>query len=339
MGNIQVAIGVPVYGVEQYIEKCATSLFSQTYSQIDFYFVDDCSKDRSISILEDLIRKYPHRRDHVHILHHKYNRGLAASRNTVLENANADFIIWVDSDDWLEVDAVEQAVQKQIEENSDIVNLGFMEHTKKYNKTIMPLSFESNIDFMLSVMTLRTPHYIWSRLIRMSLYNDNNIRCIEGVNMAEDWQVLPILAYYAKKISSLQSVLCHYNCMNPGSYTKTRSEELNRQYWMSYENNERFFISKGVFFMNAVKTMELTIAVDRILNYAKFGYDFYYDEAIKHIGEDKINWDKIPILKRGILYLYKNKFLLIVYVRLLSTLHHSFLFIKSYLKTVNYGKK
>lgn len=325
-----VAIGVPVFGVEKYIERCARSLLSQTYQTITYYFVNDCTKDKSLDLLKTVIADYPQRQNDIFIINHEKNRGLAASRNTVLDLACADFIMWVDSDDWLEYDAVERAVEKQLLDNADIVNLGYIEHSKRYNKIVMPSHFATNVDFMKSVMSLNTPHFIWSRLIRLKLYTDNKIRCIEGVNMAEDWQVLPIIAYYAKTISSVQEVLCHYNCMNQNSYSKTRSEELNHQYWLSFENNKNFFGDKDESCKEAIKVMELTVAIDRLINYAKYRYDFYYEESIKHIIRDKKVWKKIPFIKRMILYIYPNKIALIMYVITLSLTHHCILSIKSY---------
>ena len=324
-----VVIGIPVYNVEKYIERCARSLFSQTYKQIRFYFVDDCANDRSIELLESVIKEYPDRINDIKILHHTKNRGLAAARNTVIDNAEGEFIMWVDSDDWLEPNAIENAVAKQKEDDADIVNLGFIMHTKTYENVYLPSKYDSSLLFLFDVMCLRTPHFIWSRLIRLSIYKSNDIRCIEGVNMAEDWQVLPIIIYYAPKISSLQLALCHYNCMNQSSYSKTRSEELNKQYWLSFENNKRFFSDKGKVFNRACDIMELTVTIDRLINYGKYGHSFYYDEAAKHFLTDKSLWKEFDLGMRMILYLYPNKILITMYVKTMSTLHHFLLIIKT----------
>lgn len=113
---------VPVYRVEKYIERCARSLFEQTYSNLEFVFVDDCSFDQSIDILQRVIEDYPDRGGSVIIINHDNNRGLSAARNTLLDNATGDFISWVDADDWLESNAIELLVQKQQQTNSDIVS-------------------------------------------------------------------------------------------------------------------------------------------------------------------------------------------------------------------------
>ena len=66
-----VSLLVPIYGVEKFIEKCAVSLFEQTYSNIEYVFVDDCTPDNSISVLRDIIAEYPGRKSKVRILHHE----------------------------------------------------------------------------------------------------------------------------------------------------------------------------------------------------------------------------------------------------------------------------
>lgn len=70
MSNMpKVSVVVPVYGVEKYIERCARSLFEQTLEDMEFVFVDDCTKDNSIAILEKVILDYPKRKDQIKIIH------------------------------------------------------------------------------------------------------------------------------------------------------------------------------------------------------------------------------------------------------------------------------
>ena len=96
----KVSICVPVYGVEKYIERCAISIFEQTYTNLECIFVNDCTKDNSIKILYNVIERYPQRREKIRIIQHDCNRGLAAARNTALEAASGDYILHVDSDNY-----------------------------------------------------------------------------------------------------------------------------------------------------------------------------------------------------------------------------------------------
>ena len=124
--NIKVSILVPIYGVEKYIERCAVSLFEQTYKNIEYIFVDDCGTDNSIGILKDVIDRYPCRKEQTRIIRHTRNRGLAAARNTAVKEATGEFICHVDSDDWVDQTLIEQLVSKQIENDADIVSVNYI---------------------------------------------------------------------------------------------------------------------------------------------------------------------------------------------------------------------
>ncbi len=101
-----ISILVPIYGVEKYIERCSRSLFGQTYFNIEYIFVDDCTKDNSIGILKKVLMDYPLRAKKVKIVSHSTNRGLSAARNTALTHAEGAYIMHVDSDDYLSECAV-----------------------------------------------------------------------------------------------------------------------------------------------------------------------------------------------------------------------------------------
>ena len=76
-----ISILIPVYNVEKFIERCARSVFEQTYENLEYVFVDDCSPDKSIQILERVLAEYPKREKQTKIIHHDKNRGVAAARN------------------------------------------------------------------------------------------------------------------------------------------------------------------------------------------------------------------------------------------------------------------
>ncbi len=121
----KVSILVPIYNVEKYIERCAVSLFEQTYDNIEYIFIDDKGTDNSIQILEAVIKRYPNRQNNIKVIDHVVNKGLAVARNTALTNAEGRFVIHVDSDDYVEKDMVERCISCQSQDNSDIVLFGF----------------------------------------------------------------------------------------------------------------------------------------------------------------------------------------------------------------------
>lgn len=122
--SCKVSILVPIYGTEKYIERCTRSLFEQTYSNIEFVFVNDCTPDRSVEILKSILEKYPQQKSNTKIISHDKNRGVATARNTLLDNATGDYVMWVDSDDYIDKNAVKILIQKVVQTNADIICLG-----------------------------------------------------------------------------------------------------------------------------------------------------------------------------------------------------------------------
>ena len=222
---LNVTICVPVYSVERYIGRCARSLLDQTYQDVEYIFVDDCSPDNSIGILKDVINEYPNRASHVRIICHDINRGLAAARNTAVSNCTTEWILHVDSDDWLAPNAIELLVKKQIETNTDIVTGQVLRiHTEKELVMERP-QFKNHDDFVRDMIEPSFNHTIWGRLIRKSLYSDYNIQAKEGINIGEDMQVMVQLAYYATKVESVWDVVYYYDCTNDNSLMNTYKEK------------------------------------------------------------------------------------------------------------------
>ena len=106
---MKVSVIVPVYHVEQYIERCAVSILEQSYNDLDIIFVNDCSTDKSIDVLKKVLNRFP-KRESVRIINNSHNRGVAYVRNVEIEVALGEFIIWVDSDDWIELDMYSREV-------------------------------------------------------------------------------------------------------------------------------------------------------------------------------------------------------------------------------------
>lgn len=117
----KVSVVVPVYGVEKYIERCARSLFEQTLDDIEYIFVDDCTKDNSIEILRRVIEEYTNRKSQIIILHHDVNKGQAQARKTGILIAKGEYIIHCDSDDWVDADLYANMYTKAITERLDVV--------------------------------------------------------------------------------------------------------------------------------------------------------------------------------------------------------------------------
>ena len=305
MTTPKVSICVPIYSVEQYIERCLRSVFEQTYSNIEYVFINDCTKDRSMDILFRVIKDFPSRSTSVRILSHNINRGLSAARNTAIENCSGVFVMHVDSDDYLEKNAVELLVNKQMETNADIVSGCAFKETKKGLQLIREPDYNNKEEMLLNVLRATLDHVIWRRLIRLSLYRDYQISCEEGVNFGEDMQVLPKLVYYAQKVARIDDIIYHYNCLNEDSYMSQKAQHFNRhiaiQDVKSMEIVDEFFMDKGNQYVATIKKLKVILLFSWLtLAYNSKDKKAYNYLASKLLAIDKpylvpIGWDKFKV--------------------------------------------
>lgn len=223
----KVSILVPFYNVAPYIERCARTLLEQTYHDIEYIFINDCSTDNSLYILENLLLQYPDRRRHTIIINNGENKGVASNRNIAIRKANGEFVCHVDADDWLEIDAIEQLVTKQMENDADIVYGNACMHTTSGTSIISEPDYPTKHDMLLAYSRL-TPGYtmvLWRRLIRKSLYFKHNIWNIDGYNYAEDKLTISQLAYWSDRYAHLDNVIYHYNRLNETSLVAIRQHK------------------------------------------------------------------------------------------------------------------
>lgn len=215
-----VSILVPIYNVSAFIERCAISLFEQTFDNIEYVFINDKTIDDSIQILEKVIDEYPHRKHRVKIINHSVNKGLAAARNTAIEEASGEFIMHVDSDDYLDINTIELMYNQAIKDNSEIVACDFLLEWP-HSKIIANQSIGTDkVNFIQLMLSASTMVGLVNKLIKKSLYINNSIKSIEGVNLGEDFVTTPRLAYYSNRVAKVNLPLYHYVQVNVNSYSK-----------------------------------------------------------------------------------------------------------------------
>ena len=100
--SIRVSILVPIFNVEKFIGKCLDSIFSQTYTNVNYFFADDCSTDNSLMVLQTKLSEYSISSDRYTIIRHPENKGIAQTRIDLLAEADGDYVQFIDSDDWIE---------------------------------------------------------------------------------------------------------------------------------------------------------------------------------------------------------------------------------------------
>ena len=113
----KVSVIIPIYNVEKYLAKCLDSVLNQTYKNLEILCIDDCSPDNSALILE----KYSKQDNRIKIIKREKNGGLSAARNTGIDASTGEYLYFLDSDDWIELDYIEKMVEKIKETDVDIV--------------------------------------------------------------------------------------------------------------------------------------------------------------------------------------------------------------------------
>lgn len=280
---MKVSILVPIYGVEKYIERCAISLFEQTYENIEYIFVNDCTKDNSISILKNVIERYPTRKSQVRIIEHEHNKGLGGARNTAVANAVGDFLMHVDSDDYIDVTCVEKCVKAQEETSADIVSFAsYIDWGHGNIKQGYDYKDIGKREWDLLAIGRCTQTNVWGHLIKRSLYKDNDIYVIEGVDFGEDLQVFPRLVFYARSIAVLHEYLYYYYKGNELSYTNNYKRVTGIQAIKSNEVIERFVADKDDELKHADRIGMAACILNRIVSSARAGDKEFYLDMIKY---------------------------------------------------------
>lgn len=128
---MKVSVIVPVYNVEKYLKRCLDSIINQTYKNIEIILVNDGSKDNSRNICEEYEKKY----ENISLINQE-NGGLSAARNTGLKYVKGEAVTFVDSDDWLELDAIEYYVESMKKHNVDMVVTNNV-RTKDYQEKVV----------------------------------------------------------------------------------------------------------------------------------------------------------------------------------------------------------
>lgn len=220
---MKVSVLVPVYGVEGYIAKCVMTLMEQTYEDVEYVFVNDCTPDASIERLREVVAKYPERKSQVRVIDHELNLGLAGARQTGLDAASGDAVLFVDSDDFVDTNMIESLVNEMERSQADIIDGGFsVVSNDKIVKEKLPLNVSDKGYLKIILCQNVESNRIWSRLIRKSLFTDNDIHFYQGIDYSEDFTVLPKLLINARR-SWVEKCLYFYRDDNPQSYTNNIS--------------------------------------------------------------------------------------------------------------------
>lgn len=238
--NDLVSIIVPVYNVEKYLEKCLNSIVNQTYKNIEIICIDDGSPDNSINILN----KFAEEDKRLKIIRQK-NQGLSAARNTGIINSIGKYIIFIDSDDWIEDNMIEFMLNEIQKDDKDISICGQYNHYfYKNNESIKKITldkFQINIfqnynDYFIENYKLHFPFgSSWNKLFKKELIIKNNLFFEKG-RFHEDLLFVFRYLNLVQKIGVVKTPLYHYIVTRGNSITnKINKNEINDVLFTVYE--------------------------------------------------------------------------------------------------------
>ena len=251
----KVSIIVPVYNVEKYLHRCIDSLINQTLKDIEIIAVNDGSADSRLSILKE----YEKKDTRVIVINNK-NQGVSYSRNIGIDKARGDYLLFVDSDDWIDLDMCEQMYNKALSNQSDIVMCSYIrefgshskekifsskdvticenEEIKELNRKIIgPIGNELGTGEGLD--SLGT---IWAKLYKSKLINDTSYRFIDlkEIGSAEDTLFNIMIFKNVTKITFLNKPYYHYWKGNTDSITVGYNPNLIVQWHKLFEYIRNF---------------------------------------------------------------------------------------------------
>ncbi|MCH5299779.1 MAG: glycosyltransferase [Ruminococcus sp.] len=208
----KVSVVVPVYNMERYLTRCMETLLNQTTDEMEIILIDDGSKDKSGVMCDEYAEKYPAL---IRVVH-KTNGGLSSARNTGIDVAKGQYIIFPDPDDWVETNYISRFIELYDKYNPDLVCLG---HYIDYENG-ESVAANENVGFiemngaeaqkaLLSYPNIRG--FAWNKLYKLKIINEYNLKFLDDVGTTEDMDFAFRYLKYCKKVCfDPQSRVYHY---------------------------------------------------------------------------------------------------------------------------------
>lgn len=224
---------VPVYNAEHSIERCVRSICESGRDLVEIVLVDDCSKDNSAKICVRLKEKY----SQVKFFHNEKNKGVSYTRNRAIDNAEGEYLLFVDSDDYVAEDYVDTFL-RLINEGKTFAVCGYYNHDEKYAGKCTTIVWDSEkpnqiykLTEIIKQLQERTLlQQLWNKVFITRLVKEKQIRFDESINIGEDTRF--ILEYIQK--NNIQEI----TCINTPLYHYMRDNDGSLMYKVGYESVE-----------------------------------------------------------------------------------------------------
>lgn len=239
----KVSVIIPVFKAENDIARCCQALLGQTLDNIEYVFVDDCSPDNSVAIIEKTLEEYPHRKPAMKILHQPKNMGVSACRQLGLDNASGEYVIHCDSDDWPEMDMYETLYNIAIKEDAEVVCCDYI---VEYESKSIVVRFPDEFVCRPSFNTDPIEGAVWNKLISKKLIDCCGAEFYQGINLGEDFGFVTPCRIMSRKNVVVHKPLYHYNQLNQNSLTHNYSKEYFMQVVDLAKRTEAYFTKHGL---------------------------------------------------------------------------------------------
>lgn len=234
---------VPVYKVEEYLEKCVQSILAQTERDFELILVDDGSPDRCGALCDSLAQTD----SRIRVIHQE-NQGLGGARNTGIREARGDWLLLVDSDDWIEPKILEKAMEAGLREEADLVMFAFRtvdEQGRELGVFREDMPKERGITLQEHKEALLTAPCAWNKLYRRSFFQGTGLAYPPRV-WYEDLRTSPKLMAKAGRMVFLDEVGYNY-LQRQGSIMKSANLERNREILDAFDDLLPWFRKEGLF--------------------------------------------------------------------------------------------
>lgn len=203
LGKPLISIIVPVYNVELYINACLDSIEQQTYKNLEIIVVEDCSTDNSIKAIKSHLKD-----NRIKLIQHENNSGLSAARNTGIKAATGEYMMFVDSDDIIDLNLIEACLQGALKSAADVILFTFKPFQDGEHTQAVP-SLNSRYKAINKEEYFKYPHFAWLKFMRTDFVRSKDLQFPVG-QYYEDWPFHWETGFLSSNIFEINNGYYHY---------------------------------------------------------------------------------------------------------------------------------
>ncbi len=279
INNPKVSVIIPVYNVEKYLRECLDSVVNQTLKDIEIICVNDGSTDNSLQILEI----YAAKDNRIKVITQE-NMGVSVARNSGLDIATGEYIIFVDSDDWSDLSLCKKILDNSEKTHADIICYAY--NAVQDNKFVY--SNLKNINKLCEKQDslkriIGNQVFVWDKAFKRKFLIDTGVKFVEGLKCAEDLVFCLTLFYKNPHYAYINESLYYYNEKRLGSATNNNYNAIKNDY-----DSFKTLVESELFKKQNLKTKKITInhfIGGSISYYKEFRNSKYKDKILKDIKE------------------------------------------------------